>query len=165
MECFIANRQRAKAINTGLVQQIARTLLADLAIADAELGINLVGRRQMTRINEKFLRHAGATDVITFSYPDSGRAGHRVPASVVHGELRPALRGEIFICVSEVEIQSRQFSTTWQSEMVRCLIHGILHLLGYDDRRPAARRRMRREEDRCLRALARKFCLAQIARP
>jgi len=68
------------------------------------------------------LRHAGATDVIAFDY--SIRASH--------------LRGEIFICVDEALVQARRFRTTWQSESVRYVVHGVLHLLGFDDRRPAA---------------------------
>ena len=50
------------------------------------------------------------------------------------------LHGEIFICVDEAIRQARRFGTIWQSEIVRYLIHGVLHLLGFDDsrhRRPA----------------------------
>ncbi len=70
---------------------------------------------------------------------------------------RPTLHGEIFICVDEAIAQARKYAPRWQSEIVRYVIHGILHLLGHDDSRPAARRRMKREENRLLRRLAGKF--------
>ncbi len=57
----------------------------------------------------------------------------------------------------------KKFKTNWQSEIVRYIVHGILHLLGHDDLRVAARRKMKREENRLVRLLAKKFSLAQIA--
>jgi probable rRNA maturation factor len=151
MTILIVNRQRTKKINTRLVRRIAVALLGEFKIAEAELGVNLVGRKEMTEINERFLRHAGPTDVVAFNFADDHGAGI-------------ALHGELFICVPEAVAQSRVFGADWQSELVRYLVHGVLHLLGHDDRRPAARRRMQREENRRLRSLAGKFCLAQIGR-
>ena len=54
-----------------------------------------------------------------------------------HGVTRATLHGEIFICVDEAVLQARKFRTSWQSEIVRYLVHGVLHLLGHDDSRPA----------------------------
>lgn len=108
-----------------------------------ELAVYLVGVEEITRLNERFLRHQGRTDVITFDYHDPGRL-----------EL---LAGEIFICVDEAVAQAARFHTTWQKEVVRYVAHGILHLCGYDDRTPAARRRMKRVEDRLVRQLTARF--------
>jgi probable rRNA maturation factor len=74
------------------------------------------------------------------------------------------LCGEIFICVDEAVLQARRFRTSWPSEVVRYLVHGVLHLRGYDDLQPAARRRMKRQENRLLRALAARFSLSQLER-
>jgi ssRNA-specific RNase YbeY (16S rRNA maturation enzyme) len=52
----------------------------------------------------------------------------------------------------------------WQAEVVRYAVHGILHLLGHDDSHLAARRDMKRAEDRCLRSLASRFPLTKLAR-
>ncbi|MGA2854319.1 MAG: rRNA maturation RNAse YbeY, partial [Verrucomicrobiota bacterium] len=71
MNVVIANRQRARKIDSRLFKKIAEALLADLKIKEAELGINLVAAREMTLLNETFLRHEGSTDVITFDYSDS----------------------------------------------------------------------------------------------
>jgi probable rRNA maturation factor len=149
MNVVIANRQRTKKINTRLLKQIVNELLAELKILEAELGINLVTAPEMTLINETFLKHTGSTDVITFDYADKTEGA--------------TLAGEIFICVDEAILQAKKFKTTWQSEIIRYIVHGVLHLLGHDDRRMAARRKMKREENRLLRRLSKKFSLAQIA--
>ena len=69
----IANRQRTKKINSCslLEKNHARRCCVELKIdTEAELGINLVGAKEMARVNWNFLRHEGSTDVITFDYPD-----------------------------------------------------------------------------------------------
>ena len=175
MNILIANRQQARRINSRFLKKIAKALLADLEIEEAELGVNLVAAREMTLINETFLQHEGSTDVISFDYTDDGRACGPLPAggaTIGKKPLKqrmgrrgncPALHGEFFICVDEAVAQAKYFQTSWQSEIVRYLIHGVLHLLGHDDHLAAARRSMKHEENRLLAELSRKFCLAQIA--
>ena len=148
MNVVIANRQRTRKINTRLLKQITGALLADMKITKAELGVNLVAEPEMTLMNETFLRHAGSTDVITFDYADSA--------------AETVLAGEIFICVDEAILQAKKFKTTWKSEIIRYIVHGVLHLLGHDDRRVEARRKMKREENRLLGRLSKKFSLAKI---
>jgi probable rRNA maturation factor len=144
---IISNRQRAKKINKRLLKQITNSLLAELKIENAELGINLVGAKEMAAVNWKFLQHEGPTDIVTFGYSNA--------------ELK--LQGELFVCVDEAILQAREFKTSWQSEIIRYIVHGVLHLLGHDDNRVAARRKMKREENRLLRVLSKKISLAQIA--
>jgi len=91
----------------------------------------------MAALNWQHLQHEGPTDVITFGYADGGK--------VLHGEL--------FICIDVAVEQARQFRTTWQDELMRYVIHGILHLQGYDDMEPAKRRIMKRAENRLLKQL------------
>jgi rRNA maturation RNase YbeY len=61
--------------------------------------------------------------------------------------------------------QAKEFQTSWQAEVVRYAIHGVLHLLGYDDLKPHLRREMKREENRLVRRLEGKFSFAQLSRP
>jgi len=61
-------------------------------------------------------------------------------------------------------LQAKRFRSTWQSEIVRYVVHGILHLLGHDDLKPALRRRMKREENRLVRRLSQKISFAQLSR-
>jgi probable rRNA maturation factor len=153
MNVVIASRQRARKINRRLLKQITTELLADLKIEKAELGIHLVAAPEMTRLNEKFLRHAGPTDVITF---DFSNPRPQTP------DPRRQLHGEIFVCVDEAVWQARKFGTGWQSEVVRYIVHGVLHLLGFDDSHAGARRKMKREENHRLRELSRRFPLSKL---
>ena len=141
---FLSNAQTCQPIILGPLRRIARVLVQDILDRHAyELGIILVSANEITRLNQTFLRHQGATDVIAFDYA-------LYPAGDV-------LRGEIFLCVEEASRQARRFRTSWQKELVRYLIHGMLHLCGYRDDSPKARRQMKRVEDRCLSQLARRF--------
>jgi probable rRNA maturation factor len=67
--------------------------------------------------------------------------------------------------VDEALAQARQFQTSWQSEVVRYVAHGILHLQGYDDLKPALRRKMKRAENRLMRRLSRRFNLRELKVP
>lgn len=150
----IRNHQRTRPVDSKFLRQVARALVAGIPqVQSAEVGVNLVAASEMTRLNETFLHHAGSTDVITFDYSEPGTRNL---------ELSRKLHGEIFICLDEAILQARRFRTTWQSEVVRYLTHGVLHLLGHDDRRAADRRRMKREENRLLRALATRFALSRL---
>jgi len=167
MNVTIASRQRARKINRRLLKQITTALLADLKIEKADLGIHLVAAPEMTRLNEKFLRHAGPTDVITFDYgfgvPPSG--GFPPDYSRRTSRLKPELQtlhGEIFVCAGEAVLQARKFGTSWQSEVVRYIVHGVLHLLGFNDSSAGARSKMKREENRRLRELSRRFPLSKL---
>jgi probable rRNA maturation factor len=122
---------------------------------DFELGVYVVAAAEMTYLNETFLGHQGSTDVITFNYADGvPPAGH---------QATERLHGEIFICLDEAQLQARRFRTVWQSELVRYLVHGVLHLCGYNDQRPASRREMKRVEDRTLRQLGQTFDFRKLS--
>ncbi len=103
MNIVIANRQRTKKINSRRLKQITEELLAELKITEAELGINLVGAREMALVNETFLQHEGSTDVITFDHSNSE-----------FGIQNSELHGELFICVDEAISQAKEFKTSWQ---------------------------------------------------
>ena len=147
---LIQNRQRAISLNTRLLRTIAQSLLTELLeLKDFELAICIVRASEMARINETFLQHSGSTDVITFDYSEN-------PSSALHGE--------IFICIDDALAQAREFRTSWQSEITRYIIHGVLHLRGFDDLRPAARRKMKREENRLLKKVGVLFPLRKLGR-
>jgi probable rRNA maturation factor len=153
MNVVIANRQRTKKINARLLKQIVRELFAELKISEAELEINFVGAKEMAKVNRRFLQHEGSTDVITFDHADGA-----------HSVTRPALHGELFVCVDDAISQAKNFQTSFQSEVVRYIVHGVLHLLGHDDLKPDPRCKMKREENRLVRLLAKRFSIAQLSR-
>lgn len=130
------------------LRPVVVTLLAHLLHLDSwELGIHLVGSRAMTRLNQHWLGHPGSTDVITFDHRQS-------PTQTLHGEL--------FISLEDTALQARQFHTHPGVELVRYIVHGILHLQGFDDLNPAPRRRMKRRENTLVRQLQARFPLHTV---
>jgi rRNA maturation RNase YbeY len=148
IEVALCNRQQVRPINLRLLRKISIDLIENEFAAKAcDLSICLMAAAEMAAINQRFLEHSGSTDVITFDYAETSRE----------------LRGEIFICIQDAVDQAKNFKTSWQSELVRYVIHGILHLQGYDDLTATKRRVMKREEERILRATQERFVLNALA--
>jgi probable rRNA maturation factor len=166
----LRNRQRVRRINTPLLRRIVTSLLAEVAgQADHELCIHLIGAPEMARINQQYLQHEGSTDVITFDHSleqldSSSSSDHPEKSKTTTRSRTKRIYGEIFICLDDTLAQARQFRTTWQSELTRYVVHGILHLLGHEDLKPAARRKMKQAENLLVRSLAARFPLSQLAR-
>lgn len=152
----IQNRQRTRRVNTRLLRAMAAWLLStQFKAAGHELCFHLVGANEMGKLNWDFLQHEGSTDVITFDHSDPAHPS---------GPGARVFCGEIYISLDDAAAQARRFRTSWTSELARYVIHGLLHLAGHDDLQPAARRRMKREEARLLRAAARAFSLDELDR-
>jgi probable rRNA maturation factor len=147
-ELIIRNRQRTRSVDLPLLRRITHHLLQnELELTSYQLGVHLVGTTEMAELNHDFLGHEGSTDVITFDHSDTTDG---------------SLNGELFISVADGVAQARDFGTTWQSELTRYIVHGVLHLRGFDDLAPAPRRLMKREENRLVEALQEKFPLSKI---
>jgi probable rRNA maturation factor len=129
-------------VGTRALRQLARRLLEDaLGLRHYSLAVHLVSGQRIAALNRRWLGHDGVTDVIAFDY-----------------RMNPPeldLHGEIFLCPEEAVRQARRYRTTREAELARYLVHGVLHLIGYRDRNPTSRRRMKRREDRLLRHLHR----------
>ncbi|MEY2408523.1 MAG: putative rRNA maturation factor [Verrucomicrobiota bacterium] len=175
MTCVLAlrNRQRARAVDMRLFRRIVIWALEGLFNADRyELGIHLISSTEMAAMNETYLRHAGSTDVITFNYGAGARDGSGVvqwsggsgPIGKSPKGVSEDFHGEIFISLDDAVKQGRAFGVGWESEIVRYLLHGLLHLRGFDDRSAELRRAMKREENRLLKLVERRFKLARLSR-
>ena len=149
MTLGLRNRQRICPLDLRLLRRILRYLLSHhFKGSKYELCFHLVESGEMAKLNEKFLNHVGPTDVITFDHAGDNSGVH----------------GEIFICPEVAVSQAREFRASWQEEVVRYAIHGLLHLQGYDDLATPARRKMKREEERLLAEVAKRFALARLQR-
>jgi len=82
------------------------------------LPINFVDTKTILSINKKYLNHNNSTDIITFNYS---------------GDLKN-FDGEIFISYNDAFENAKKFNCSANSEIARLVIHGILHLLGFDDK-------------------------------
>ena len=157
----LRNRQSVRHVDLRLLRRIVQTLLRQAwPEADFDLAVYLVAAPEMTRLNETYLRHKGSTDVLTFDYSEN--AGQ--PPHATTRDARPArLHGEIFVCLDEAVSQARRFGATWQSELVRYVVHGVLHLLGHEDLHSRPRRKMKAAEDTLVHQLARGFKLRRLS--
>ncbi len=147
---LVRNGQHEIKVNTRLLRAMTRHLLEQLLdFQDYDLCVTVVADTEMTRLNETYLRHGGTTDVITFDYNDPAQ-----PKRIC---------GEVFVSVEEAATQAARYHVTWHSELARYVVHGILHLSGYDDTAPGKRRRMKEAENRLLRALDSEFGTSNLA--
>jgi len=126
----VRSRQRRK-VNTQRLRQLAESLNT----TGLTLSIVLVSDRQMAALNLQYHHVAGPTDILTFDYGEG--------------------QGELIISVDHAVSQARRYRSTPARELDLYVIHGLLHLRGYDDRTPAQRRRMRAAERRLLARFAR----------
>jgi probable rRNA maturation factor len=135
----ISNRQKTVRCP---VREIRRVLQLALGTEgrDAELSVALVGDHEMADLNARFLGRGEVTDVLAFPY--SAEGGPLAGEIVVNAEL--AAR----------EAAGRAHSAP--DELLLYIVHGLLHLLGYDDHKAPDRRRMRRREAEVLEAAGRK---------
>lgn len=108
---------------------ISRTRIKDIAVGvlkaervrHALVSIAFVSKREIARLNRRHLGHAGATDVISFSLENGGRAGK--PQPVV---------GDIYIAPDVARANAARFDGSVREELARLIIHGTLHVLGHD---------------------------------
>ena len=122
----------------------AQRVLGALGHARSELSVSLVDDAEIARLNRAFRGRDRPTDVLSFSFLEGEFAAHR-----------GRLLGEVVIGVGVAARQARAAHRALEDRVARLLIHGGLHLLGHDHARAAQARRMRREERRLWRALAR----------
>ena len=120
-----------------LLEAQAQTLLRELGHGESELSISLVDDEEMTALNRHFRSEAGPTDVLSFSLLEGD-----------HTEFRGQLLGEVVIDVEVAARQAARQGPGLGDEMTRLLIHGTLHLLGYDHQREEEARVMQAAEDR-----------------
>lgn len=154
----IRNTQRSARIHGQRFRRIILAILReDLGLKNFDLGCYLVSDKQMEVLNTTYLKHSGSTDVITFDH-SAGPELHQFDFMKMRSPF-PRIHGEIFISVDTAVTQARGYKTSWQNEVIRYTIHGVLHLLGYDDTHGQARKVMKREENRLMRQAQKKYLL------
>jgi len=123
-----------KNLNKIKVHYLVQSLSTELTFSLLSLEINFISEESILDINKSFLKHNYSTDIITFNY--SGEANH--------------IDGEIFISIDDALINSKKYKVSISEELVRLVIHGVLHLLGYDDQTSSDKKIMKRLENKLL---------------
>jgi probable rRNA maturation factor len=98
------------------------------------LSIIICSDRFLHTLNKQFLKHDTLTDIITFPYHEEGAP----------------IEAELYISIDRVRENAGTMGTTWREELDRVIIHGVLHLLGYEDATPVQKEEIHRKEDYCL---------------
>lgn len=145
----VTNRQRGLRFDRRRLIRIARSVLQQERVAAAEISVAILDDPQILAINRQFLNHDFSTDVISFlldcTLVESGESAD----SIRRGTAK-VLEGEIVISAETAENNAARYGISLQDELALYLVHGLLHLCGYDDLTPKEKRLMRRREAEAL---------------
>lgn len=163
MGIVVRNLQRKVKVDVPLLKRVGEGALQGLGQGNAECGLLFVDDAKIARLNQTYLGEEGPTDVISFPLAEVRGQGSGVRGQ--KGRVRnrpvldfnpqplppnPPLLGDVVISVETAKRQAERKRRPLQEEMAHLLVHGILHLVGYDHATPNERRRMRRLERRFL---------------
>ncbi len=115
-----------------LEKWITVTVSKEQAIC-GELNLIFTSDKYLLTINKEYLQHNYYTDIITFNYNEGN-----------------TINGDIFISIDTVENNSRLYNVSFEEELHRVIIHGVLHLLAYDDKSAEEKEQMREKENEYL---------------
>lgn len=122
--------------NEEVISNWIRAVLSHHGAHAGDINIIFVNNEYILELNKKYLKHNYYTDVITFEYSEG-----------------KVISGDVFISVDQVLINSQIENVTFYNELFRVIIHGILHLLGYNDQTDEEKAVIRDEENLSLRLL------------
>ena len=105
-----------------------------------DIGYIFCNDEKILEVNRQYLQHDYYTDIITFDYSDDALLTGR----------KDTISGDLFISLDTVRTNAEQQGTTYDEELHRVIIHGILHLCGINDKGPGEREIMEREENKAL---------------
>jgi probable rRNA maturation factor len=134
----VACPQEAVPVDRGRMREVARAVLAAEGVADYEISLAFVDNATIHRLNKQFLQHDEPTDVLSFPLSDAGAK---------------KLAGELVIGAVVAAEHATEAGHDVQAELALYVIHGLLHLCGYDDHDDAAITKIRQRERFHLQAL------------
>src|SRR4030066_218846 len=121
MKIWIRNQQKLIPLDSGKIRRAAQRILTELGFLEAELSLLFVNDPQIQALNRKHLRRDKPTNVLAFPM----REGE-------FSTLHPNLLGDLAISVETARRQSDRFGLSEMEMVILLMIHGILHLLGYE---------------------------------
>ena len=142
MTVRLSGRRGLPPVDRARLRRRAARLLRALDLRGAELSIRLVDDAEIAQLNQRFRGRRGPTDVLSFSLVEGA-----------HAARRGALLGDVVVSLETAARQAARGRRPLESEVLRLLIHGALHLIGHDHVRAGEARAMRAEERRVWREL------------
>jgi probable rRNA maturation factor len=126
----LAQQQETHRVDAPRLKRAAREVIASAGFKDAEISIAVVDDARMHTLNRQYLRHDYPTDVLSFVLEQDQRS----------------LEGEIIVSADYAAREAERFNWSVNDELLLYVIHGSLHLIGYDDQTPEAKAAMRAKE-------------------
>ena len=151
--------ETSQAPDLAWIQRKLKAVVDRLKLESVSLSVVIVDDASIADMHVRFLNVEGTTDVITFDLSDSAPP---LPAGEGRGEgafklnpppHRQTVDGELYLCLDEATRQAQRFGHTVDAELLLYAVHGLLHLLGYDDHDPENHRIMHDTEDQLLTAI------------
>jgi probable rRNA maturation factor len=134
LKISITNQQSSLPLQRQRIRKAMSLILKDHVIKSGEISVAVVDDVTIAELHGRYLHDHSPTDVLSF--PLESSAGH--------------LEGEVVISGQTAASVSRRLGNSACDELLRYAIHGLLHLVGYDDVTPSQRTRMRRQERKYL---------------
>ncbi len=134
----VVRRSAAKALSDSRIRRAVQHALRRHEVGGCDIEVAILGAAGMCRLNEQWLGHEGATDAITFDLGDGPveQTGRAV--------------GQVNVCWPVAQREAGKRGVRPDLELLLYVVHGVLHLLGYDDQTAAAAGRMHAREDALL---------------
>ncbi len=126
------NTNKIFKVNKKEVHDLVKRIRDELKFTIEFVEINFISSEEIIPINKTYLNHNYSTDIITFNYSGENYT----------------LDSEIFISLDDASENARKYKVSLDEEILRLIIHGFLHLLGFDDKAKEDRRIMKREENK-----------------
>lgn len=136
MISYTALEIKMPALHRREINRWVRSVVAGYGRKVGELAYVFVNDDKILEVNRQYLQHDYYTDIITFDYSE-GRT----------------IAGDLFISLDTVRSNSEQQGVPYEEELLRVMIHGVLHLCGINDKGPGQRERMEAAEDEALHLL------------
>jgi len=127
---YIAEEIELPALEKRNISRWIKETAAEYGKKVGEIAYIFCSDERILEVNKQYLNHDYYTDIITFDYTEAN-----------------IISGDIFISIDTVKSNAEEFGVTFEAEIERIIIHGILHLCGQDDKTPELRLEMTRKED------------------
>lgn len=140
MLTFTAENIEMPVLDQRLLDRWIRSVAAEYGFAVGNINYIFCSDERELEVNRQFLGHDYYTDIITFDY-----------------STPTTLNGDIFISLDTVRSNAEQLKISFNEELVRILIHGVLHLTGQGDKTPETKAEMTRKENLALEKLSKRL--------
>lgn len=134
MNIEVANQQQTLKIDAARLREAVQMIADEAGYRQGEISVAVVTDDEIHRLNREHLQHDYATDVLSFVFERN----------------EDHLEGEIIVSADMAASIAAELNWPAADELLLYVVHGMLHLVGYDDKEPAARERMREAEHRVM---------------